>query len=57
MINEPDYSDPAYWESQGIKMIVIDPEDKESVDAGFEEVTQRIKEAVSKIQKTDTADF
>ncbi|MEH2242338.1 hypothetical protein [Nostoc sp.] len=57
MINEPDYSDPAYWESQGIKMIVIDPENEESVSAGFEEITQRIKDAVTKIQKTDSADF
>lgn len=57
MINEPDYSDPAYWESQGIKMIVIDQEDEESVNAGFEEIGQRIRQAVSEIQQTDDADF
>ncbi|WP_375497081.1 hypothetical protein [uncultured Nostoc sp.] len=57
MINEPDYSDPTYWESLGIKPIVIDPESEESVSAGFEEITQRIREAVSEIQETDDADF
>lgn len=57
MINEPDYSDPAYWASQGIEMIVIDAEDEESVSAGFEEIGQRIQQAISEIQQTDDADF
>ena len=57
MINEPDYSDPAYWASQGIKMIEIDLNDDDSIDAGLEEITQRIKKAVTENQETDTADF
>ena len=38
-------------------MIIIDPEDEVSVNAGFEEITQRIQQAVSEIQKADDANF
>jgi hypothetical protein len=55
--NEPDYLDPAYWESLGITPIVIDPEDEESVAAGVEEFGERIQQAVSEIRKRDDADF
>ncbi|MDZ8083206.1 MAG: hypothetical protein RMX35_29590 [Nostoc sp. DcaGUA01] len=55
--NEPDYSDPAYWASQGIEMIVINTEDPESVNAGFEEIGERIRQAVSEIRAEDQADF
>ncbi len=54
---EPNYSDPAYWESQGVTVIVIDSEDQESVDRGFEEIGQRIRQAVSEISQADNADF
>lgn len=59
MTNQPDpnYSDPAYWESQGITVIVINSEDQESVDKGFEEIGQCIRQAVSEIQQADDADF
>ncbi|MEH1797397.1 hypothetical protein [Nostoc sp.] len=57
MIDQPDYSDPAYWESQGIKPIIINLEDQESVESGCEEVKQRIQQAISEIQETDDADF
>ncbi|MEH2005896.1 hypothetical protein [Nostoc sp.] len=57
MINEPDYSDPAYWASQGIEIIVIDSEDQESVNAGFEQIGQRVQQALSEIEQADDADF
>ncbi|MDF5736782.1 MULTISPECIES: hypothetical protein [unclassified Nostoc] len=57
MINEPDYSDPAYWASQGIEIIVIDSEDQESVNAGFEQIGQRLQQALSEIKQADDADF
>ncbi|MEH2456555.1 hypothetical protein [Nostoc sp.] len=57
MINEPDYSDPAYWESLGITPIVINCSDQDSIDLGFNEVSERIEDAVKELTEPEERDF
>ncbi|MEH2280641.1 MAG: hypothetical protein V7K90_04750 [Nostoc sp.] len=57
MIDEPDYSDPAYWESQGIKMIEVDLNDEASIESGIQEIVDRVLEVAEQSADNETANF
>jgi hypothetical protein len=44
MTNPNNFFDAAFWESQGIKPIIIDENDEKSIEAGGEEIANRIKD-------------
>ena len=51
--NSQDLNNPEYWESLGIKPIVIDPNDEKDIEEKGNELAERIKDAVEKIRKED----
>lgn len=57
MINEPDYSDPAYWASQGITMIEVDLNDEASIESGMQEIAERVLEVAEQSTDDETANF
>lgn len=42
--NQPNLSDPNFWESMGITPIIFDPSSDESIADGLEQITEQIKE-------------
>ena len=46
-------SQPEYWESLGIKPIVVDENDPDYIEKVTDQVTERIKEVVEKFKKED----
>ena len=46
--------DHAYWEALGIKPIVVDTSNPESIENAKSEITARIVEAVKEIKSTDS---
>jgi hypothetical protein len=51
--NSQDLNNPEYWESLGIKPIVIDENDPDYINKVTEQITERIKEAVEELKKED----
>jgi hypothetical protein len=57
MINEPDYSDPAYWASQGITMIEIDLNDESSIETGIQEIVERVVQVAEQTTDDSSTNF
>ena len=51
--NSNNPSQPEYWESLGIKPIVVDENDPDYIEKVTDQVTERIKEVVEKFKKED----
>lgn len=51
--NSNDPSQPEYWESLGIKPIVVDENDPDYIDKVTDQVTERIKEVVEELRKEE----
>lgn len=51
--NSQDLNNPEYWESMGIKPIVIDPNNDEDVKQKTGEIAERIKDAVEDLKKSE----
>lgn len=49
--NSNDLSQPEFWESLGIKPIVVDENDPDYIDKVTDQVTERIKEVVEELKK------
>ena len=49
--NSNNPSQPEYWESLGIKPIVVDENDPNYIDKVTDQVTERIKEVVEEFKK------
>ena len=57
MINEPDYSDPAYWASQGITMIEVDLNDETSIESGMQEIVEQVLAVAEQSANDETTNF
>lgn len=49
--SQNDPSTPEYWESLGIKPIIIDPNDSKDVEEKAQEISDRIREAAEDIKR------